>query len=361
MSFIIFPGRHLLNTRFQASYLQHVLSRPVQQLEWQDGRSPPFDDPFSQVILAVTSANQANSRYNPIPFYARAIGVDRFARDLQRVRPFRYRIIGIPHYAPTERFASHLLKEIEYQTEGNLRLTPDNCAVLCSTIGVTTLFAALGFSILPAEAGPAAGPVQAATPIQLLQQIVSQGEGWPKGPSIAEAMAPATRQLWLDFPDIPRRVLRLWRDPLLNIDGDLTGSRDYSSYASLMSNGEIIALKFADIRALIVPARSSMKGVATAGYWYLSPERFPTRISLDWRSPGSLSLAARSDRERVNMAKPSFISTNATLRNGYLKTAALTPRCATRPCMNSGRTASRPKPSATIWPRSSARRGRAVA
>ena len=79
-----------------------------------DARRPPNRLRF---IFAITSANWENSRYNPIPFHIRAIGVDRLARDLQPQMQFRYRVLGIPHCGHTKTFAQATLKEIQRQTE----------------------------------------------------------------------------------------------------------------------------------------------------------------------------------------------------------------------------------------------------
>lgn len=252
MTTLLFPGRHLLNTVYQENYLHSLAGKSLDALSWWEGKRPASAEPIDQIIFAVTSSNQANSRYNPIPFHVRAIGVDRLARRLKQTLGLRYRIIGIPHYAPTPRFAEHLLQEIEEQSEGNLVLTPENCVVLCSTEPVIALFRALGFSILTAEL---ADPTQPDTPIELLKKFVAVGEGWTADPELQTKLSKATFELWHDFPDVPRRILRLWRDPLLNDEGSLTDSRDYASYAYLMGNSEIITLKYQDIQQAIVPGK----------------------------------------------------------------------------------------------------------
>ena len=272
MTILLFPGRHLLNTAYQAQYLRRILQMPLAQLEfWQD-QPPPFDEPIDQIIFAVTSANQQNARYNPIPFYVRALGVDRFARPFEMAFDCRYRIIGIPHYPPTPRFAEFTLKEIEEQTEGNLHLTPENCVVLCSTTAVIDLYQTLGFSILPAELGE---PEPPPTPIDVLQMMVAAGENWQTDPQLRAALSPETYDLWQDFPDITRRILRLWRDPLLNEEGSLTEERDYASYAYGMSNPLIINLKYQDLKAAIVPGKIVDEGCADGALLAVIARDFP--------------------------------------------------------------------------------------
>ena len=116
MSILLFPGWHLLTTRFQERYLGEKLR----------------GGGIEEVVFAITSANQANSRYNPIPVEIRAVGVDRFARDVCAAAGVRWRIVPVPHYPPTEKFAEYLLKEIAEATEGELVLVPRNATVLPS-------------------------------------------------------------------------------------------------------------------------------------------------------------------------------------------------------------------------------------
>jgi hypothetical protein len=90
VTYLLFPGRHLLNTVWQERYLYQVLQMPPESLRFWNGQRPP---PIDRIIFAVTSANQAHSRYNPIPFHARAIGVDRFAAEFKASLGVTYRIL----------------------------------------------------------------------------------------------------------------------------------------------------------------------------------------------------------------------------------------------------------------------------
>lgn len=272
MTILLFPGRHLVNTAFQSRYLRSLLQMPIAELTFMDGKRPSLDDPIDQIVFAVTSSNQQHSRYNPIPFYVRAIGVDRFARPLEMTFGIQYRIIGIPHYNPTTRFGEFILKEIEEQTEGNLKLTPQNCVVLTCTPGVMEMYQKLGFAILPAESGFSPKP---ATPNDLIKKLVEAGDGWRTNAELRDLLAPESFDLWQDFPDVPRRVIRLWRDPLLNDEGSLTEDRDYDSYAYGMGNREIIRLKYNDIKEAILPGKIVDEGCADGVLLSLIAEDFP--------------------------------------------------------------------------------------
>src|SRR5687768_14618098 len=175
MSTLLFPGRHLVNTRFQAEYLRQIIGRSPRDVEGlQSGAACP-DTAITRILFAITSSNQDGSRFNPVPFHIRAIGVDRFARELQATKPFSYRIVGIPHYGHTTNFAEFTLKEIADQTESQEQLTAKNTLVLCSTPEVIALYRELGFSIAPAEFGVTPRPVG---PIDLVRAIGETGERW---------------------------------------------------------------------------------------------------------------------------------------------------------------------------------------
>ncbi|MDB6110230.1 MAG: Methyltransferase type 12 [Pedosphaera sp.] len=258
MSFLLFPGRHLVNTVFQGRYLQRVLRESPRSLPGFIAGKTELSAPPKEIIFAVTSANQENSRFNPIPFHIRAVGVDRFARQLQAAVKFRYRVFGIPHYGHTTNFAAFTIKEIALQSEQAVQLTPENCLVLCSTPEVIKLYQEMGFSIAPAEM--AEGDSHPPTPIEIIREIGKLGRGWQSSPLIAAHLSRSHCGLFEDFPEVPQRMARLYQDPLTNQEGSLTATRNYSSYARGMN--EIIRLKYLDIQSSIRPGRIVDEGCA---------------------------------------------------------------------------------------------------
>ena len=258
MSFLLFPGRHLVNTAFQEQYLKRVLTESPASLPGFIPGSAPVGKPPTEIIFAITSSNQENSRFNPIPFHIRAVGVDRFARQLQKHGPIRYRVLGIPHYGHTHNFAAFTIKEIAYQSEQTIRLTPENCLVLCSTPEVIRLYQELGFAIASAELS--AADSQPATPIEIIREIGGQKQSWRAGKLAGTQLATSHATLFEDFPEVPQRIARLYQDPLTNQEGSLTTARNYSTYARGMN--EIIRLKYLDIQNAIRSGRIVDEGCA---------------------------------------------------------------------------------------------------
>jgi SAM-dependent methyltransferase len=258
MSYLLFPGRHLVNTAFQEQYLKRVLTEPPSTLPGFIAGSAPVAKPPTEIIFAITSSNQENSRFNPIPFHIRAVGVDRFARQLQQHAPFRYRVLGIPHYGHTDNFAAFTIKEIAYQSEHAIQLTPENCLVLCSTPEVIRLYQELGFAIASAELS--AADSHPATPIEIIREIGGQKQNWRTGKLASSQLATCHASLFENFPEVPQRIARLYQDPLTNQEGSLTTARNYSTYARGMN--EIIRLKYQDIQKEIRSGRIVDEGCA---------------------------------------------------------------------------------------------------
>ena len=150
--------------------------------------------------------------------------MDRFARSLQASVPFS--IFGIPHYGHTTSFADFTIKEISDQSEGMIRLTSSNCYVLCSTPAVIELYQKLGYSILMAEQMQPGIP----TPIDLVREVAARGDNWQSSELLVHQLAPASRSLFNDFSEVPRRIIRLYNDPLVNQEGSLTEKRNYPGF-----------------------------------------------------------------------------------------------------------------------------------
>lgn len=312
MTILLFPGRHLLQTTFQEQYLRAVVQTPLAGLNFLPGPLLQVTTPIDTVVFAITSANHQFTRYNPIPFHIRAIGVDRFASDFSTDFSISYRIFGIPHYAPSPRFATTLLKEIAEQTEGDLTLTPHNTVVLTSTMPIAAMFQELGFAILPAEAGVMSATAnqsdnsQPATPQPLLAEIMAAGEKWHEQPRLRAEVSPTTIALWRDFPEVPRRVMRLWDDPLLTDDGSLTATRNYSTYAQAMGNEAIIDLKYGDIKQHIVPGRIVDEGCADGALLVRAAADFPDSDLIGIEITGEL-ISRCLERQRAGEFGEAFV------------------------------------------------------
>src|SRR5207247_5266829 len=120
---------------------------------------------------------------------------------------------------------------------------------MCSTQELVSLYQQLGFSIAPAEL--LEEPDNQMLPIELVREIGNCGAGWVSNEKIQSNLSEATLSLFADFPEIPKRIARLYQDPLTNPEGSLTNCRNYNVYARGLN--EIIKFKYADIKEAIRP------------------------------------------------------------------------------------------------------------
>lgn len=281
-TYLLIPGRHLVNTRFQEEYLfRHV--------------RPPVD----HLVFAITSCNQSHSRYNPVPFHVRAIGVDRFAREVASVLGVRYSIVGIPHHRPTERFTDLLLKEVREQSGGELDLNPENTRVVCSTPPLIRAWQEDGFQVLPAEAEAQADggwKLVEPAPIDMVRRLGELGQAGLDDEWLRCHLHPVWISLLRDFPTVTRTIQELYSEPLLKDEGSLTETRDYDTYVRAM--GGAIELKYRDIRPFLLPGRIIDEGCADGALLARIADDFPDSdlIGVDLSAE---MLARAAERQRA--------------------------------------------------------------
>ena len=253
MTYLLLPGRQIVNTRYQEEYLNRILGRDLSLLPALLGEAPAGK--ATDIVFAVTSCNKSSSRYNPLPFETRAILVYEFCRRLKADFGVNFHIVGIPHYPPTEKFAATVLKEIAEQSEGRLALTPHNTVVFSSTPALIADYRALKFAVLPGEYDPSTNTYTDPTPNVVVRQI---GEG--ELPLDEIPLSNSARTVFASFPDAVAHLRRLFHDPILTEQGDLTETRDYSTYTRAMTGA--IDVKYAEIRPFLRPGKIVDEGCA---------------------------------------------------------------------------------------------------
>lgn len=253
MTYLLLPGRQIVNTRFQEEYLEAILGRDLAGLPEMIGHAPA--GPVTNIVFAVTSCNKSNSRYNPLPFEIRAILVYEFARRLQAAHGVHFHIAGVPHYPPSPRFASLVLKEVAEQSDGALTLTSANTVVFTSTPAIIRAYGEMGFAVLPGEYDLATQAYTAPVPHVVVNQL-----GTGEGTLDALPLAAATREVFTNFPDAVAHIRRLFHDPILTEAGDLTETRDYSTYTRAMSDA--IDFKYEEIKDFLRPGKIVDEGCA---------------------------------------------------------------------------------------------------
>ena len=229
---LLLPGRHHLLTNHQLALLTLLTQ----------GDSPPVES----LLWAITSANHAGTRRNPLPAHRREVAIEEFAAQLEPTS-FVYHVDDVGR---SERFADYVLKKIEVDSQGRFLLAPTNALVATSTPEVAEQFRRLGFPILPLDA-----PAPARQPWEILDDLVSAGLAgaeWRNHPLFLTGVSRASRRLYLKY-GYDRLVVDLFRHPVGTEDGDLTATRDYNVYVRAFDEGA--ERKYALIAGHVRPGR----------------------------------------------------------------------------------------------------------
>lgn len=214
--FVLFPGRHHLVTNFQVQYLKD-LEASLQ------GRHP--DVTSVEFVWAVTSANHAGTRRNPISG-ERRLGMIEHCSGMTGLNT---RVFTINNVRPKADFAHFLIEEIRMKSRGDVAMTPDNTIVACSTPAVAAMYKNLGFSIAGVELnGDGETPID--RPWDVVEKILAAGMQWEDSPEITSLMYPPCHDYYRRY-GLGQLLIDIYDDPLVSSDdGDITETRDYVSY-----------------------------------------------------------------------------------------------------------------------------------
>ncbi len=240
---VLLPGRHHVLTRFQADYLHALLAGEVTDTE---GASVEVAED-AVVVWAVTSANHRGTRRNPVPASRREAAIERFAL----AEGIESLVVGVVDVAPTDRFAQLTVKTVAHETGGRRTPTPADTVVACSTAAVTAMYRALGYRVVPVEAGDGTDP---ARPWDVLGLLVAGDETW------RDLAHPATVSV-LDRYGLVETIRTICTDPVVGDEGGLTATRQYRSYIAAFEAAA--ERKWAQARPWVRPGRIVDVGCAT--------------------------------------------------------------------------------------------------
>lgn len=247
---ILFPGRHHILTKFQYSYLRSIIDEGIN------------GEKVDKIIFAVTSADHANTRRNPVPLYLRSLAIEKFSRDL----PCEIKIYPISDVKYTDKFAEYILHQIEYLGE---KLNDKNTILACSTPNIINMFKKLKFKNLPFELiDEKKDKYSNLRPFEVIDMLVKADKDWRKDPKWKELASQASQDLYLEY-NLGDSIIELFNDSLINEDADLTDTRDYNHYAKALNQN--VEFKFNDIKSFVIPGKIVDSGCGTGALvWHLS-------------------------------------------------------------------------------------------
>ncbi len=242
-------------TKFQYNYLSSIINQGFK------------GEKIDRIIFAVTSADHANTRRNPIPLYLRVLAIEKFSRGL----PCEIKIYPIPDVKQTNKFAEYILHQIEYQ--GREKLTPKNSILTCSTPLVIDSFRKLKFSNLSVELLEAEkGKYSNLRPYEVVELLVKAEKNWRIDSKWKEFASQATQDVYLEY-NLGDLIIDLFKDSLLNEDAEITDTRNYNSYARGMDQN--VEFKFRDIKPFVNEGKIVDAGCGTGALVFLLAKNFP--------------------------------------------------------------------------------------
>lgn len=223
MSTALLLGRFHAVTRAQSEWLASLSQAPV-----------------DQIVCVVTSANHAGTRRNPLDVETRE---SMLKPALQRSgKPFQ--VVRIDDIPDSQAWVEHVVKEVERQA--GVVLSPDKTTLFSANRDVDALFQAKGFPVSTPE-------VKGLTPHELVQRAVD-GKPWQEEAS-AETRTVYSRR------DVTAKLRDIFRQTLLNDDGELGHLRDFLSYGAQMDAS--LVQKLEDLAPHVKPGTIVDKGCGT--------------------------------------------------------------------------------------------------
>ena len=242
--YLLVPGRHQAITSFQATHLQALLDRPdVARV--------------AEVIWAVTSANHAGTQRNPISGSRRVGMIEAFAAT-EDIPSQVYRIANMTE---KDNFAHYVLESIRLDSKGRVTMTPENTLVVCSTKAVAQQYRQLGFAIDAAEFNESFETQQSPRPWDIIEEIIKSGAQWRANAIVQQGLHPECFAYYQRY-GLGDDIVEIFQDPLTDTeDGDITTTRDYTTYRQAFEDGAI--RKVADFARYVQPGRILDVGCAT--------------------------------------------------------------------------------------------------
>lgn len=232
--YLLFPGRHHILTSFQEKYFHTILNTPGEYLKDVFWNCLPKGTRIEGIVWAVTSSNRADTRRNPLSWARREWMIQAFASWLE-VPSYVYHIDDIWY---TDNFANYVIKKIAVESEWHIVMSPENTIVWCSTPQVISMYDKLWYQILPFELeNLQEQKYWAMVPWEIIKHIaaIATDENWIYDSVFLQEVSQSTQKIYKTY-NIWQKLHKIFADPLLHGDGDITKTRDYNTYVRAFDN-----------------------------------------------------------------------------------------------------------------------------
>lgn len=207
-----------------------------------------------KLVFVITASDKASTKRHPLALAERKEVLEGLAKSLGRA----HEIHAVPDIADSTKWVEHMKAIVSTDSGGKTVIDPATTIVVSSNPEVLELFGAAGFrSHVPNSEG--------ALPSDLLAAIAT-GASWRE-------MATDSTVAVFDAHGLEARIAEIFRDVLLNEDGELSTGRDYAVYSAGMDAS--MHVKEADIFPHVLPGKIVDKGCGTGALLVRLSEQFP--------------------------------------------------------------------------------------
>jgi SAM-dependent methyltransferase len=170
-------------------------------------------------------------------------------------------VFRITNMTEKPNFAHFLIEDIRLQSGGRIDMNPENTLIVCSTKEVAEQYKQLGYAVDSAELDELFVSVRGPRPWDVIEEVIASGSQWRSNAIVREEL----HQICFDHYErygLGDQIVEIFQDPLIDSDdGDITTTRDYSTYRQAFEDGAI--RKVADFAEFVQPGRILDVGCAT--------------------------------------------------------------------------------------------------
>lgn len=207
-----------------------------------------------KLVFVITGAEQGGTKRHPLFLAERKRIVEGLAQSLGRP----YEVHSADDISDSQQWTTHVIDVVRKDSGGRTDLTAANTVLVSANPDVNKQFDKQGFRFV----SPATG---GSMPADLLARMAT-GLDWKR-------LATRSTVCVLESGGIVPRVVNLFRNVLLNEDGELSHGRDFSVYSAGMDAS--IAVKIADICSWVRGGRIVDKGCGTGSLLIHLSQLFP--------------------------------------------------------------------------------------
>jgi SAM-dependent methyltransferase len=195
-----------------------------------------------KLVFVITADGKGGTKRHPLFANERKLIAEGFAKKLGRP----YEVHAAEDISDSLAWTAHIRQVVKTESGGTTVLNPGNTVLISSNPDVNQHFARAGFKAIVPEVG-------GKLPIDLLQAVATRGD-W-------KALATKETAEVFEASGAVERIVTLFRDVLLNEDGELSHGRDFAVYSQGMDAS--MAVKIQDICPWVVGNYIVDKGCGT--------------------------------------------------------------------------------------------------